>query len=563
MPDNIKILSLGGLDESGRDCYVIEINDDIFVLEAGLSLPDKSIPGIDFILPNFDYLIQNKNRIKAYIMTHGHDENMGCLQYVYNDAPAPIYCTFSTKVIMEASAARLKLHPNWQFRIVKPSDHLVIAGRDIWFFQTTHNASYAFGIAINTDKGNIIYTGDFIIDFTCQEKGYYFDLGQLEKIAETPTFLLMTESKGANKDGYCSPRHHMIPKVSKYFSEGKKRIFITCFWQNFYRINEICKLTKQNHKKIYFYNEYTRWVMEQLMKAEDSLCLEPGDIIQKEDLLRNRNQDVVILLLGRGAKLYEEMQKLVYKTNDDKRIVLGKDDIFINAAIPTPTLETLATQSVDALYRNECDVVWIKPKEIASMHARQDDLKFFLSFFKPKYYLPVRGSYVNLIANAKLALSMDIGLNHSNVFILDNGMQLSFEGMNRPRVIANEENKINIAPVLVDGFGISKIADQVIDDRRKLGVDGVVMIAASVSKSEGKIIAGPDCQMRGFVFAKEAEPLLKSITQIFVDELNMALAQNANNYESAIANIKDRCKKFIRRENGREPLVIPIIIPLP
>ena len=559
MADIIKLCPLGGLDEDGRDCYVLEINNDIFVLDCGASVPDKTIPGIDFLLPNYDYLKVNKDRVRGYFITHGHDENMGALKYFYEKAPAPIYCTKSTMEVMQDQVHYMHMDVKFNFVIIEPSSKLTISGREIVFFQTCHNAGGSYGLAIDTSRGYIVYTGDFIVDYSATFKDYMFDMKTLFNISEKNTLLLMAESKRSSKPGYCAPKHRVMPLIEKYFKDSEKRIFIDCFWQNMFRITEIITLCRQYNKKVYFYNDYTRYVMNFYLRLNPTALL-PGNIIQKEDLLRVREQDVVILLLGKGEDLYQEISMIAAGTNADRRIVLGPRDLFINCAIATPTLETIATRSVDSLYRTGCEMVWLKSKDLVSMHACQDDLKFFLSLLKPQYYLPVRGSFRNLMENAKLALSMNIGLNHMNVFIIDNGMQLIFDATARPQIVPNEVNGIKNAPILVDGKGLSKVGEEIIKDRRKLGIDGVVVVAATVSLSQKAIIAGPDCQMRGFVYVKEAEPLLKSISTIYVDEVNTALKMGATDFEACKETIKDRAKKFIRRENGRDPEIMPIII---
>ncbi|MGM9873738.1 MAG: ribonuclease J [Bacilli bacterium] len=563
MKDIIKICALGGLDEAGRDCYVIEINDDIFVLDYGLLYADKSIPGVDYLIPNVDYLIENKKKIKAYILTHGHDENMGGIKYLYNKAPAPIYTTFATKEIIVGQMKNLGMKADkYDFHIIEPSSTHQIAGRKVVFFQTSHNAAYSFGVAINTNQGNIVYTGDFIVDYTVSDKAFYFDLKQLSLLAEEETLLLMSESKAASSDGYCAPKHRLFPKALKYFTNEDKRIFICTFWQNFYRIIEIFKLCKAGNKKIYPYDDYTRSIVNKIIECDKDkvVPITTDDIVSPQDLLRIRQQDIVILILGKEKEMYKDLIKLANHTNEDKRIVLGEEDIFILSAIAIPYLETEATKAGDSLYRTGCEVVWIKKKNLQSMHAHQDDLKLMLSILRPKYYLPVRGDYGGLMANAKLALSMGIGLNHFNVFVLDNGMQLCFDENNNVHIYSNEEAKIPISPILVDGLGISKIGNELIEDRNKLSVDGVVVIAASISSSKKEIIAGPDCQMRGFVFVKEAEPLLKSVSQIFVDEINAVLSTGSLNFDKALLAIKERSRKFIKRENGRDPMILPIVM---
>ena len=560
MEDIIKVSALGGLDENGRDCYVIEINNDIFVIDAGLALPDKTIPGVDYLLANAQYLISNKERVKAYIMTHAHDENMGALKYFYDDAPAPIYCTRFTKHVIETQFNFNTLRIPLDFKVIEPSSSQLIAGRQFHFFQTSHNAAYSFGVAIETSKGNIVYTSDFIVDYSVKTPAYIFDLKALSALSEKPTFLLMSESKGANHEGYCAPHHRVTPLIEKYFSNANRRIFIDCFWQNFYRISEIIDLCIEHNKKIFFYNDFTRHIMKMLLEFNPTR-IPQSLIVNKEDLLRVREQELVILMLGRGEDLYQELIKIADNTNEDKRIRLNKRDIFINAALATPTLETIATRSIDYLYRTGADVVWIKKNQITAMHPRQDDLKFFLSVLKPRYYLPVRGNYINLMANAKLALSMGIGLNHTNVFILDNGMQLCFNELGRPSILPNNPAIMPTHPILVDGSGVStNVSENIVNDRRQLSVDGVVVIALTVSLEEKRIIAGPDCQMRGFVYVKEAEPLLKSIANIFVDEVTTALSINSDDFELVKANAQERIHRFIKRENGRDPMIIPIIV---
>ena len=557
--DNIKISALGGLDENGRDCYVIEINNDLFVVEAGSSLPDKTIPGVDFLLPNAEYIIQNRNRLKAYIITHGHDESMSGLKYFYNRAPAPVYCTETTRKCMLGQANILKVKTNFDFHIVEPSSSVTIANHVIHFFQTCHSVAQSMGVAFETNRGNIVYTSDFIVDYSLNESGYIFDIPTLGKISEKPTLILLSPSKGADRSGYCAPKHRIVYLIEKYFKDTQQRIFISSFWQNLFRIRGILILCKKYHKKVYFYDEYTAKVMNFLSNNDDLMV--GLEVVNKEDLLRVKEQDLVILILGHGSEIYENIGKLAARSNEDKRIVIGPKDIFISAALPTATQEVMATRSLDSLYRTGCEVVWLNHKVLFPMHAHLDDLKVFLSLLKPKFYLPVRGSFVNLMSNAKLALSMGIGLNHSNVFILDNGMQLIFDEGTRPHMVSNETNNINISPVLVDGTGISKVGSDVIEERRELGFDGAVVVAATISIKEKKIIAGPDCQMRGFVFVKEAEPLLKSISNIFVEEVNNALTTSPKFETSKVENvIRERAKRFIRRENGREPMILPIII---
>lgn len=558
MPDRIKVFALGGLDEDGRDCYVVEINNDIFVLDAGNALPDKTLPGVDYLLPNSDYLIKNKERVRGYFITHGHDESFGALRYFYKYAPAKVYCTRCTKGIIEGQLSIIEAKVQFDYVIVEPTDEIIVANRKIRFFQTCHNAAYSFGVAISTDQGNIIYTSDFIINFAANETGYRFDLGMTSELAKEETLLLMAESKTANKKGYCSPKHRINDLVEKYFKLDK-RIFVLLYWQNMYRLRELVNLALKYNKCLYCYDQYTEAVMKYVIESSGATTFSRLNFVSKEDLLRVKKTDLVILMVGHSDDIFKETGALAHGLNADKRIKVEPDDIFMNVAVPRPIFETACTRNMDEIFRTGCQVVWLKGKDVHSMHAQEDDIRFILNIFRPKYYFPVRGHYTKIMDNARLAVSLGIGLNHMNVFVLDNGMQLVFEPGKRPIILPNEVTGIDVSPLIVDGKGVTKDATEIVEMRQKLGVDGAVVIAATVSLNEKKIVAGPDCQMRGFVYVKEAEPIFKSITQIFVEEVNAAL-QKGLSLEEAKNTIKDRARWFIRRENGREPLIEPIIL---
>lgn len=559
MADRVKVFALGGLDENGRDCYIVEVNDDIFVIDAGNSIPDKNLPGIDCLLPNTDYLIKNKERIAAYIMTHGHDENIAALKYFYKKAPAMVYCTETTKEVIEGQMLMHQYYVKINYKVINPSDDVVIRGRKVRFFQTCHNAAGSFGVAIETDQGNVVFTSDFIFSFTTEETQYRFDLMKSTEIAKSKTLLLMAESKNAQKVGYCSPKHRIHDLVEKNFAQDK-RIFICCYWQNMYRIREIVRLGKANKKKFYFYDSYTSQVMDILINANAGINLTDADIVKKEDLLRCKNTDLVILMLGNSADIFDEINALAFNRNSDSRLRVTNEDIFINVAVPRPLYETAATRAMDNLYRTGCQVVWLKGKNVSAMHACEDDLRFIINLFRPQYYFPVRGHYIELMENAKNAVELGLGLNYMNTFVLDNGMQIIFEAGKRPMVVPAERTGIELSPVLVDGNGIATMTSDIIETRQKMGVDGAVIVAATVSLKDKKIIYGPDCQMRGFVYVKEAEPLLKSVTQIFIEEVQTALNNNATDFTQAKALIVDRTERFIKRQNGRKPFVDPIIL---
>lgn len=559
MSENIKIFALGGLDEQGKNLTVVEIEEDIFILDCGFKFPNKLTPGIDFLIPNPSYIKHNKQRVRAYILTHAHDEQIGALPYFYSIAPAPVYTTKSTQNVIEKGNLFEKMKLVYDFVVIEPTSEHIIAGRKFSFFQTCHNTLESFGVAIHTDQGNIVYPGEFIVSYDTKYSAFSFDIHALNTIAQEKTLLLMNESLGARYPGYVSPHHKFTPHVEKYFTDAPGRIFVSLFWQNFYSVFEIIELCIANNKKIIFYDKVTKKIFKMLME-EKLINIPATSIIDSADILRYRDQDEVFIMVDNSEYAFYKVKDICYHRHEDKRITLGENDTFLICTPPSDNIEDLFTETVDDLFLTGAKVGYLKRKDVASMHARQDDLKLMLSLLKPKYYLPVRGSYTQMLENAKLAVSMGIGLNHTNVFVLENGTVLNFNSEGKARVYNDKE--IDATEIIVDGFGVGDVKEEILQERNKIGENGVIVLACAISLKKRTILTKPDCQMRGFIFVKDSEPLLRQIIAIFVEEILNELNRTKTEFDEERLKeiVSERVLKIARHSVKREPIIVPIII---
>ena len=553
MRDKIRVFALGGLDERGKNIVVVEINDDIFIIDAGIKHPDRSLPGVDLIIPDYRYLLENKNRVKAYLVSHGHNEQMGAIPFMYKDIKAPIYCSKATAAMISGYGLNyLKKPVNFNFEIVNPSDDVVIAGHKIHFFQTCHSMICSSGIALDTSEGTIIYSGDFIVEYN-SDIGHNHDLNKLAKIAENNVLLLMTESSGADSLGYASPNHKLTPYLNRVLFESKGRTYIALFDKNIYGLEEILKFATLNNKKVIFYNEFAKKLYETLQPC-GIFVPSKNAIVSDDELLRIKATDTIVIIMEEGEHLYELMSHLARGEIEDKRFIISPDDSFLAACPPQGGLEIIATDAIDDLFRTGANITNLNKKSYISMTAREDDLKSMLSLLKPKYYLPVSGEYRHLLANAMIAVHSFTSYNHRNVFILDNGVPVD--------IINGEAKIVNVTipngDLMVDGIGVGDVKQEVINDRQKLSEDGVIIAALAVSKSNNQIIAGPDIQMRGFVFLKESETILREVTRIFVDTVNNFLNAHKS-LEDAKVVFTDKATRYIKKETARFPMIIPII----
>lgn len=552
--DKIRIVCLGGLDETYKACAVIEINDDIFVVECGLKFPDVTKPGIDFVIPRTDYLAENKHRVKAYILTYGHDSVIGGLPYIIDKIPAPVYCSDVTKAFLEMFCSHNHLKTNIDFHVVEPNDNIVIAGHKISLFSTCTNVAKSFGIAFDTDQGNIIYMGNCVFDNN-KDIGFNLDISKIAKICtEKQTLVMLNESAYASKPGYTNPNYRILPLTQKILRDAPGRILMSLEAPDIYNIIDVVKEVTRMGRKIICYDESTQDIIDVLNKT-GCLNLNKNAFLPMGEVNRARPQEVFILITGFGKKLFSKISLLASHLNDEQILKIHDSDTFIIASHAENDAEIAETSALNDLYRNNCKIHVFPGKKFLKMHASEEDIKTAISIFRPRYYVPILGTLIHLFANAKIALNMNVGLNHNSVFVLDNGYMLEIDNY-LARIIPN---KVITGNVFVDGKGIGDIANTVLEERQRLSDDGVIILAATISKSKREVVLGPDIQTRGLVFVKESDSLMKEIEKAFLLNIKQELAKPNYSVSYMEMTVKESVFKAVRRSTLKSPTIIPII----
>lgn len=554
----VSFLALGGLDEMGKNCYILQIDDDAFIIEAGCKYPSSDAPGIDCIVCDFSYLKSIQDKVKAIIITHGHDDQYGALPFLLNYISAPIYATLTTVKMIQLKYENKNKKINFaDFHIVKPSDTVIIAGHVFEFFQTTHSITESFGFALKTRFGNIVYTSDYISDYS-PISGYKFDLPKVARLSEQDkTFLLLTESEAADKIGIASPNHKISDKIKDCFEDANGKIIVSIYNQNFFNIQEIINLAIRYKKKVCIANPSSVKLFEEMIKIH-SIEIEDDMLIPLSNLKSVSSKDLVLIISGDGEQLYNYCNDVCDKNTP---IVLTSDDIWINCAPTVAGVEAQHIQYCDNIYKTDCKVITLSRKDVSSMHAQQEDLKMMISLFRPKYYIPVKGDYRLLIANAMLAIDLHSGLNHTNTFIVDNGNKVLFDENGN---FISSTTTVAAGDVLVDAGSAGNVNEDAVEERNKMSDAGTLIMGLAISSISKTIVSDPDVQMKGFVFMKDNEPFLNQIQQQLIsvcksmlDECKAGKRISTNEMSKRAT---ERVVKFVNRETDKDPLVVTHII---
>ena len=548
MASKLNIIPLGGLTEVGKNMTVIEYGKDLIVIDCGSMFPTDEMLGIDLVIPDMAYLEKNAARIRAFLITHGHEDHIGALPYALKKFNVPVYGTKLTLALIS-----YKLEENGvkdaQLNCIAAGDVIRLGCFQIEFIHTNHSVAGSVAMAIGTPMGTVIHTGDFKVDYTPVD-GESIDLGRLSHYGKKGVLCLLSDSTNAERPGYTMSEKMVGVTFERYFDSAAGRVIVATFASNIHRIQQVIDAAIKHGRKICFQGRSMVRIAE--LATEIGYLNVPEDLIVDVEKLKNYDHsEICVLTTGSQG---EPMSGLSRMANSSHRLNIGKGDTVIVSSTPIPGNELSVSKVINQLFKKGVNVVYEGMADVhVSGHARQEELKLMLSVVKPKYFIPVHGEFRHLKHHAMIAEK--IGVLPDNIFLCDTGTIVEF---------TKDSAKISgVAPggsVMIDGSGIGDIGNIVLRDRRILSQDGLVVVVVTLDKKNGKLLAGPDVLSRGFVYVRESEELLDDAK----DVVRAAVAEFENRPYSDWAAIKNSLKNVLRDylydKTKRNPMILPIVV---
>lgn len=542
----INIFSLGGLNENGKNMYVVCVDDDILVLEAGLQYADEQTLGIDYMIPNIDYLKQNKERIRGIFLTHGHDENVGAITDIIDYLPnIPIYASpFTYNIVKQelleydkSISSLIKIEAN------KPVD---VGNLKVYPVSLSHSIPDNFGYAIYTPDGIIFYASDFVFDSTMRG-AYKTDLGKLAYIGKQGVLCLMSESLYANKEGYTAPNHRIQSLIRETLVKSNGRIIFNVLNSHLYRIQELFNEVEKTDRKIVVMGKRLQNIIDNAIK-EDYLHIDSKYI---GDLSNINDENVVILNSNERYKPYYNILKIV--DGYDKYVTLTSSDTVFLATPVYEGREKTFYKLLDKIAKIGCEAVVLSPKKYLSYHASKEDLMMMIELMNPKYYFPIKGEYSEQVANGDLACM--VGVDKDNIILKENGSVATIvDGK-----LMDEFKEVRVGNISIDGDSSNDIGELVLKDRELLSNNGIVIVSATIDKKSKQIIAGPEILTRGFIYVKDSVQLIDDMKNI----CSSIILDNTHNgyvdYTKIKNTIRDELSKFLFEQAGNKPMIINVI----
>ena len=540
----IKIFALGGLNEIGKNMFVVEVNKNIFVFDAGLKYAGDNMLGVDYIIPNYDYLKENKERIKGLFVTHGHDEQMGAIPDLMLDLPdIPIYGTTFTLEIIKRDLDEENIKYD-NLHEIKVNQNISFGECGIFAISVTHSVPDAVAYALYTPDGVIFYTGNYIFDPTMTNH-YKMDVGKLAYVGKQGVLCLLGESLYSDKIGYTSPNHRISDIINEVINKAEGRILFNVFQTQLFRIQELFNELKNTDHKVVIMG---KGLQKTLQKAI-SMGYIDFDLNRIGDIHDVNDKNVVVIISDEREKPFSNLTRIV--RGYDKFIKLTPEDTVLFASRVYDGMEKSAAHIYDEIAKTDANMVII-PNNKLSHHASSEDSLLMIDLINPKYYMPVIGEYRHLVKNA--ALAKKAGIKDENIIIKLNGQVVLFEN----GILKESNEKIKTDSILIDGKTIGDIGELVIKDRELLGADGVVVVIATIDKATKHILAGPEILTRGFIYVKDSTEMLKESVKIATDVINENTKSNYIDYTKVKNGIRDRLGKFFYQETECKPMILVV-----
>lgn len=551
-PNNaiVSIVPLGGVGEIGKNMMVVEVANEILVIDAGIMFPEDDLLGIDYVIPDITYLIENKERIKGIVLTHGHEDHIGALPYVLREINVPIYGTRLTLGLVEGKLKEHNLLSLVKLRVVNPGASVMIGSIKVDYIRVNHSIADACALAIHTPYGPIVYASDFKFDQTPVD-GHVADFHKLAELGTSGALALFSDSTNVERPGVTLSERVVGESIEEAVRQAKGRIIVATFASNIHRIQQVVDAAFKYNRKIAITG---RSMVNYVNIARDLgyLLIPDGMMIDLKDTHRFQGNQLCLLTTGSQG---EPMAALTRMANGEHRqINIEPGDTVIISASAIPGNEKFVAQTINQLFKQGAYVVYDAVSGVhVSGHASQEELKLMINLVKPKYFVPVHGEFRHLFHHAELA--KEVGIPEDNIFITEPGVVLQFTKNN-----CNVSGTVTAGKVYIDGLGVGDVGNIVLRDRRLLSQDGVIIVVLTIDKGSGKIVSGPDIITRGFVYIRESEDLIQKATERVEKSLSKCEDKKITDWGVLKSTIRESLTSFVYQQIKRRPMILPIIM---
>lgn len=550
----LRVIPLGGVGEIGKNMFLFEYGGDAVLIDAGLMFPEEEMHGIDIVLPDITYLLENRDKLRAIILTHGHEDHIGAMPYLIDNLETAVYGTRLTLGLLEAKLEEYEPHPPVKLREIKAGQVLKISNNfRLEFFRTNHSIPDTVGLALHTPEGTVVYTGDFKFDHTPVD-GKLTDFFKLAELGRRGVLLTLIDSTNADRPGFTASEREVGDTIDDIFRLARHRIIFATFASNIHRVQQVVTAAHRHGRKICVTG---RSLVNSVRIASELGYLKLPDsiIVELDQINKVPLEKLVLLTTGSQG---EPMSALTRIANSDHRQVeIIPGDTVIIAANPIPGNEKLVARTVDNLFRLGAEVIHQSVSGVhVSGHASEEEIKLMLNFLQPRYLVPVHGEYRHMVACSHIAERL--GLARKNIFLIEPGTVLEFS--NGKGAVTGA---ITAGKVMVDGLGIGDVGNVVLRDRRILAEEGIVIVVLAMDPRAGRLLSGPEIITRGFVYVRESEELLGGAKKAIAQRIAALQPQQLRDWNLIKSQIRDEASSFFYEQTGRRPMIMPVIIDMP